>query len=243
MVVAPSFSRAEADALVGAQCGRPARRDRAASDADRAAQAAHARTTRRSPTARFFRSRRRLRLACSSASTWRRSRREFRAQFEAFADAFGRPPDFVDGHQHVHLFPQVRQAALETASWIAPHAWVRQCGSSLPLHRRLTDPKGLLIDWLSREFRAARRKPRHRHQSGLCRHLYVSAPNADFAALFPGLSGRPAGRRPGDVPSRAMSMPNSSGSTRSRPCASGNMPIFAVTHFPRRLKAHGLTLN
>ena len=40
--------------------------------------------------------------------------REVRAQFEAFADAFGRPPDFVDGHQHVHLFPQVREAVLET---------------------------------------------------------------------------------------------------------------------------------
>src|SRR5204863_2457619 len=79
---------------------------------------------------------------------------EITAQFAAFEAAFGRPPDFVDGHQHVHLFPQVRQAALEATSWIAPQAWMRQCGSALPLHRRLTDPKGLLVDWLSREFRA-----------------------------------------------------------------------------------------
>ena len=27
-----------------------------------------------------------------------------------FIEAFGRPPDFLDGHQHVHLLPQVRDA-------------------------------------------------------------------------------------------------------------------------------------
>src|SRR5262245_64073490 len=31
---------------------------------------------------------------------------EAAAQLAAFAAAFGRPPDFVDGHQHVQLFPQ-----------------------------------------------------------------------------------------------------------------------------------------
>ena len=31
-------------------------------------------------------------------------------QFAAFRAAFGRPPDFVDGHQHVHLLPRVRDA-------------------------------------------------------------------------------------------------------------------------------------
>ena len=35
---------------------------------------------------------------------------EITRQFEAFAAAFGRPPDFVDGHHHVHLFPQIRDA-------------------------------------------------------------------------------------------------------------------------------------
>jgi chitin disaccharide deacetylase len=32
---------------------------------------------------------------------------EFRAQFDAFCDVTGRLPDFIDGHQHVHQFPQV----------------------------------------------------------------------------------------------------------------------------------------
>ncbi len=34
---------------------------------------------------------------------------EVTAQFEAFERAFGRPPDFVDGHQHVQLVPQVSE--------------------------------------------------------------------------------------------------------------------------------------
>src|SRR5204862_1470055 len=106
-----------------------------------------------------------LRLATQQRLDMTALAAEFRAQFEAFTVAFGRPPDFVDGHQHVHLFPQVRHAVLDVMRRLGPKAWVRQCGSSLPLHRRLTDPKGLLIDCLSREFRARaarfgiRRKP------------------------------------------------------------------------------------
>ena len=83
-----------------------------------------------------------LRLRHAAAARHDGARGGIRAQFEAFADAFGRPPDFVDGHQHVHLFPQVRHAALEAASWMAPQAWVRQCGSALPLRRRLHRPEG-----------------------------------------------------------------------------------------------------
>ena len=126
-----------------------------------------------------------LRLALQQRLDVAAITREFRAQFEAFAAAFGRPPDFFDGHQHVCLFPQVRQAALETASWMAPTAWARQCGSSLPLHRRLTDPKGLLIDWLSREFRS------RAANLGIATNpafagTYTYRPNANFAAIFPG---------------------------------------------------------
>jgi predicted glycoside hydrolase/deacetylase ChbG (UPF0249 family) len=36
-----------------------------------------------------------------------------RAQFDAFEDAMGRAPDHVDGHQHVHQLPVVRDAVLD----------------------------------------------------------------------------------------------------------------------------------
>jgi len=78
---------------------------------------------------------------------------EVTAQFKSFHSLFGRAPDFVDGHQHVHLFPQIRDAVLAAAKQHAPQAWVRQCGSALPFFKRVRDPKGFLLDCLSREFR------------------------------------------------------------------------------------------
>ncbi len=36
-----------------------------------------------------------------------------RRQFDAFEDALGRRPDYVDGHQHVHQFSQVRDVLLD----------------------------------------------------------------------------------------------------------------------------------
>lgn len=39
-----------------------------------------------------------------------RVRREVSAQFDAFEAVMGRPPDFIDGHQHVHQLPVIRTA-------------------------------------------------------------------------------------------------------------------------------------
>ncbi|MET0517200.1 MAG: ChbG/HpnK family deacetylase [Burkholderiaceae bacterium] len=41
-----------------------------------------------------------------------RLREEIAAQFDAFEDAMGCAPDFVDGHQHVHQLPRVRELLL-----------------------------------------------------------------------------------------------------------------------------------
>jgi predicted glycoside hydrolase/deacetylase ChbG (UPF0249 family) len=79
---------------------------------------------------------------------------EIAAQLAAFHAAFGRPPDYVDGHQHVQLLPAVGESLLAAIKAAAPHAWVRQCGRADALVRRLSDPKGLLLDFLSRRFRA-----------------------------------------------------------------------------------------
>ena len=35
---------------------------------------------------------------------------DLRSQFDAFEDALGAPPDFVDGHQHIHQLPVIREA-------------------------------------------------------------------------------------------------------------------------------------
>jgi predicted glycoside hydrolase/deacetylase ChbG (UPF0249 family) len=81
-------------------------------------------------------------------------RNEVKAQLAAFADAFGRAPDFVDGHQHVQLFPQVRDGFVDAVGEAAPDAWVRQGGRALPLAQRLNSPKALVLDVLSAQFRS-----------------------------------------------------------------------------------------
>ena len=61
---------------------------------------------------------------------------EIAAQLRAFAAAFGRPPDFVDGHQHVQLLPRIRDAILTEVKRAAPPpgydnaaAWYRGHGA------------------------------------------------------------------------------------------------------------------
>jgi chitin disaccharide deacetylase len=82
---------------------------------------------------------------------------EVTAQLAAFVDLFGRPPDFVDGHQHVQLFPGVRAAFLAAVKQAAPNAWIRQCGRDWPWKQpwaqRLDSPKALVLDALSAQFR------------------------------------------------------------------------------------------
>jgi chitin disaccharide deacetylase len=109
---------------------------------------------------------------------------EVGAQLRRFIDVFGRPPAFIDGHQHAHLFPQIRQAVLEVAARKAPAAWVRQCGSPFRPTERLGDRKGLVLDLLSRTFR------RRADALGVVTNpafsgAYEFVDRAVFAELFP----------------------------------------------------------
>jgi predicted glycoside hydrolase/deacetylase ChbG (UPF0249 family) len=111
-------------------------------------------------------------------------RREIAAQIAAFSDAFGRAPDFVDGHLHVHLLPRIRDAVVGEVKRVAPHAWVRQCGRSVPMRKRLRDPKGLFLDALSASLR------RRAEACGVATNpafagTYVYRHDANFAQLFP----------------------------------------------------------
>lgn len=50
-----------------------------------------------------------------------------RGQFEDFETHFGRPPDFVDGHQHVHQLPVIREQLLASIAQRYPgrDIWLR----------------------------------------------------------------------------------------------------------------------
>jgi predicted glycoside hydrolase/deacetylase ChbG (UPF0249 family) len=176
MVLPPSFSRGEADALAQVCAG-----GRAAIGLHVTLTAPFAPMTAGYRPAGGFRTvgttlmaamLRRLDPASLAA--------EIAAQFESFIAAFGRAPDFLDGHQHVQLFPQVREAFLTVAARRAPGAWVRQCGAP----PRLSDPKGMLVDGLSRTFRA------RAAQAGIATNpafagTYSYKAGAEFSTIFP----------------------------------------------------------
>ncbi len=52
-------------------------------------------------------------------------RRSFIEQWLAFEAHYGQPPAFVDGHQHVHAFPQIRSIVIEETRRRNPSAWLR----------------------------------------------------------------------------------------------------------------------
>lgn len=165
---------------------------------------------------------------------------ELTAQLEAFADRFGRMPDYVDGHQHVQLFPQVRDAFVGVVKALAPHAWVRQCGRSQPLAQRLGAPKALLLDTLSGPFR---KRAAH---AGLTTNpgfagAYDFSRETDFATLMASfLDGLPDGGlvmcHPGFVDDLLISLdPFTDQREREH-------ELLASDRFPALLAAHNVTL-
>jgi predicted glycoside hydrolase/deacetylase ChbG (UPF0249 family) len=187
MVVAPSFNRDEADALVALNTKNPF-----------ASFGLHLTLT--APFAplsenyapcddgEFLSLTTTLRAALMRRLNREKIANEIETQIAAFDAAFGRLPDFIDGHQHVQLFPQIRDALLDVVKRRAPRAWLRQCGrtaSAAAFAMSWRDGKGLLLDYLSRDFRKKARA------AGLTINpafagTYQFNPKADFAALFPG---------------------------------------------------------
>jgi chitin disaccharide deacetylase len=109
---------------------------------------------------------------------------EITAQLAAFSAAFGRAPEFVDGHQHVHLLPQVRDEVLAAVKTAAPKAWLRQCGSVRPVFDQLKDRKGLLLSWFSGALRR-QAKAQSLAVNPAFAGSYALRPDTDFARLFP----------------------------------------------------------
>jgi predicted glycoside hydrolase/deacetylase ChbG (UPF0249 family) len=90
-------------------------------------------------------------------------RAEIARQLDAFAEHFGAWPDFVDGHQHVQVFPQIRDRLLDALDerGLAGKIWLRDSGdrASRILRRAVEPRKALAIAFLSQGFaREARRR-------------------------------------------------------------------------------------
>jgi hypothetical protein len=164
---------------------------------------------------------------------------EIATQLQTFIEIFGRPPDFLDGHQHVHLFPQVRDAFLKVVAQAAPHAWVRQCGHRHGRKHPL-DHKALVLGFLSVAFR---RKAR---QLGIAVNpafvgTYAFHARAHFAEIFLRfLPGLPDGGlimcHPGFVDAELEAL-DSLTTLREHEFA-----FFSSDAFPNLLAEHGVVL-
>jgi predicted glycoside hydrolase/deacetylase ChbG (UPF0249 family) len=52
-------------------------------------------------------------------------RAELNAQIDQFIEGLGQEPDFIDGHQHIHQLPRVRDVLLEVYKERALHCYIR----------------------------------------------------------------------------------------------------------------------
>ena len=165
---------------------------------------------------------------------------EIATQLRQFVDLFGRAPAFIDGHQHVHLFPQVRDAVLKVAQENAPSAWLRQSGSASSLLEIIRNRKSLPLDLMSRTFRRRAAAAGVKTNPGFA-GAYEFRDDVDFASLFPRFLDRlPDGSvvmcHPGFVDAELRKLDPLT-VLREREYA-----FFCSDAFPGALAAHGLVL-
>ncbi len=166
---------------------------------------------------------------------------ELMVQLAAFKEMFGRAPDFVDGHQHAQLFPQVRDAFLAAVKEAAPTAWVRQGGRNQPLAQRLGPPKALFLDILSAQFRTRAARANIAFNPGFA-GAYDFSRQPDYGTLMRQfLDGLPEGGlimcHPGFVDETLVSLDPLT-EQREREYA-----FLAGDHFPPLLAASKVTLS
>ncbi|MBP2313844.1 ChbG/HpnK family deacetylase [Azospirillum soli] len=114
-------------------------------------------------------------------------RAELARQIDAFTAAWGGPPAYIDGHQHVHQLPIVREAVADALATL-PGAYVRLCREPIAaiLRRGVAVPKTLLIGGLGgglARLTKARGIPANERFGGVY-DFSGKAPFADLMARF-----------------------------------------------------------
>jgi predicted glycoside hydrolase/deacetylase ChbG (UPF0249 family) len=113
---------------------------------------------------------------------------ELGLQLEAFESSFGRAPDFVDGHQHVHALPGVYPVFLRVIrERLDPgKCWLRDCGDRLPaLWGRKKFWKAFSISFLGRGLTGQIRRLGLRANRGFSG--FYSAEEESLAEALPGM--------------------------------------------------------
>lgn len=133
-------------------------------------------------------------LACTGRLDAAEIRAELARQVAAFTAAWGGPPAYIDGHQHVHQLPTVRDAVADALSAL-PGAYLRLCGEPPAeiLRRRVAVPKTLLIGGLGSGLaRLARARGIPANDS--FRGVYDFSSRVPFGTLMGRFLDRPRGR-------------------------------------------------
>jgi predicted glycoside hydrolase/deacetylase ChbG (UPF0249 family) len=165
---------------------------------------------------------------------------EIASQLAAFGAVFGRAPDYLDGHQHIQVFPQISEALLGVMKQAAPQAWLRQCGRPACAQKSLSDLKGYILDSLSARLRRLAAKEGIRTNPAFA-GTYSFRPQADFGKLFGDfLDGLPDGGlvmcHPGTVDAQLRQLDPLT-DLREREYA-----FFLNEHFPQLLAERGYAL-
>ena len=112
---------------------------------------------------------------------------ELRRQLDAFEAAYGAPPDFVDGHQHVHILPGIADDLIAelSARGLAGKIWLRD---SADRSRRIFARgrhwgKALTVSGLARGFRAKAKAAGFALNDGFAGFSDFD-PQGDYAADF-----------------------------------------------------------
>lgn len=108
---------------------------------------------------------------------------ELDKQLDLFEAVCGRAPDFIDSHQHLHIFPVIRNAVTKCldrrySSKEAP--WLRDVNPAMQGHDAFF--KAIVLKTLSIGFRASTARSGYR-LSGKLHGLYSLSQHADFPAL------------------------------------------------------------
>ncbi len=139
-----------------------------------------------------------LKRAFTGALDYGEVRAEIGRQVERFSDVMGHRPAFVDGHQHVHVFPVVRRALFslfDDGTLSAKETWIRHCADD-PLsviRRGISTAKTLFVGSLSHGM-ARRARARGIATNTAFRGITDFSGNPPYASLFPKfLEGAPTG--------------------------------------------------
>jgi predicted glycoside hydrolase/deacetylase ChbG (UPF0249 family) len=76
-------------------------------------------------------------------------RRELNRQLDIFASVMGRPPAYIDGHQHVHLLPGVREAVADAAKDIGSYVRLTREPITSEMMKRPAPVDSTYLSWAS----------------------------------------------------------------------------------------------